>query len=148
MTPKRRRLWLLLGSLGAVAGALALVLVALNDSLVFFYSPSQIAEKAPAPGKRVRIGGLVAPGSLQKAGGDVSFEVTDGAKTVKAVYRGVLPDLFREGQGVVAEGSLREDGVFAAREVLAKHDETYMPREVIEALKKTGQYRDPAEKKK
>ncbi len=146
MTPKRKRLWLLAGSMGALAVAVALVLAALDDNLVFFYSPSQIAEKAPPADKRLRIGGLVAPGSVVKSpdGLVTTFDVTDTKHTLKVSYRGVLPDLFREGQGVVAEGMLGTDGVFAAREVLAKHDENYMPPEVADALKRAGHWKDGA----
>ena len=142
MTPKRRRLWLLIGSLGTLGVAAVLVLTALNDNLVFFYSPTQVAEKAIAADKRFRLGGLVEQGSVQKQGQIVRFTVTDTNKTVKVVYSGILPDLFREGQGVIAEGSLGADGVFAAREILAKHDENYMPPEVAKALKESGQWKD------
>ncbi|MFN4018152.1 MAG: cytochrome c maturation protein CcmE [Reyranella sp.] len=142
MTPKRRRLWLLLGSLSALGVAAALVLTALNDNLVFFYSPTQVAEKNLGPDRRFRLGGLVEQGSVQKEGQTVRFTVTDTNKTVKVVYVGILPDLFREGQGVIAEGSLGPDGVFTAREILAKHDENYMPPEVAKALKESGQWKD------
>jgi cytochrome c-type biogenesis protein CcmE len=142
MTPKRRRLWLLLGSLSALGVAAALVLTALNDNLVFFYSPTQVAEKSLGPERRFRLGGLVEEGSVQKEGQIVRFTITDTNKTLKVVYRGILPDLFREGQGVIAEGSLGSDGVFAAREILAKHDENYMPPEVAKALKESGQWKD------
>ncbi|HEX2888732.1 cytochrome c maturation protein CcmE [Vineibacter terrae] len=144
MTRKRKRLWLLLGSLGAFALAVGLVLVALNDSLVFFYSPTEIAAKPPPAEKSLRIGGLVAPGSVAKSadGLTTTFDVTDTSHTLKVSYRGQLPDLFREGQGIVALGTLRADGVFAAREVLAKHDENYMPPEVADALKKAGRWKE------
>jgi len=142
MTPKRKRLYLLLGSLGVLGIAAALVLSALNDNLVFFYSPSQVAEKHPAPERRFRLGGLVEAGTVKKAGQEVRFTVTDTHKSVQVVYRGLLPDLFREGQGVVAEGALGADGVFVAREVLAKHDENYMPPEVAKAIKEAGQWRE------
>ena len=142
MTPKRKRLWLLLASLGVLGVAVTLVLTALNDNLVFFYSPTQIAEKNPGPERRFRLGGLVEAGSVQKAGQDTRFIVTDMNKTVKVTYRGMLPDLCREGQGVIAEGSLGPDGVFTAREILAKHDETYMPPEVAKALKESGQWKE------
>ena len=142
MTPKRRRLWLLLGSLGTLGIAATLVLTALNDNLVFFYSPTQVAEKNIGPDRRFRLGGLVEQGSVQKEGQVVRFTVTDTNKTVKVTYRGILPDLFREGQGVIAEGSLGPDGVFTAREILAKHDENYMPPEVAKALKESGQWKD------
>lgn len=142
MTPKRRRLWLLIGSLGTLAVAAALVLSALNDNLVFFYSPTQVAEKHPGPDRRFRLGGLVEAGSVQKDGQTVRFTVTDTHKTIAVVYRGLLPDLFREGQGVIAEGALGGDGVFVAREVLAKHDENYMPPEVAKAIKEAGQWKE------
>ena len=142
MTLKRKRLWLLLGSLGVLGVATGLVLSALDDNLVFFYSPTQVAEKHVAPSRHFRLGGLVEAGSVKKNGQEVRFIVTDTHKTLPVVYRGLLPDLFREGQGVVAEGSLGADGVFTAREVLAKHDENYMPPEVAKALKDAGQWRD------
>ncbi|HYC65022.1 MAG TPA: cytochrome c maturation protein CcmE [Reyranellaceae bacterium] len=141
MTPKRKRLWLLVGSLSAMGLAAALVLVSLGDNIVFFYSPTQVAERSIPPERRFRLGGLVEAGSVQKQGEVVRFRVTDTVKTVDVVYRGLLPDLFREGQGVVAEGTLK-DGVFQAREVLAKHDETYMPPEVAKALKEAGRWKD------
>ena len=142
MSPKRKRLGLLVGSLAALGVAVALVLNALNDSLVFFYSPSQVAEKHVAPERRFRLGGLVEAGSVRKSGQEVRFTVTDTHKAVPVVYRGLLPDLFREGQGVVAEGALGPDGVFVAREVLAKHDENYMPPEVAKAIKDAGQWKE------
>ncbi len=142
MTPKRRRLWLLVGSLGTLGVAAALVLSALNDNLVFFYSPTQVAEKSLGPDRRFRLGGLVEAGSVQKDGQVVRFTVTDTNKTIAVVYRGILPDLFREGQGVIAEGALGSDGVFTAREVLAKHDENYMPPEVAKAIKEAGQWKE------
>ena len=144
MTPKRKRLWLVLGSVAVLGGAATLVLTALSDNIVFFYSPTQIAEKQIPPERRFRMGGLVEAGSVTKSpdGQVTRFKVTDTNKTVDVVYRGLLPDLFREGQGVVAEGSLGSDGVFAAREILAKHDENYMPPEVAKALKDSGQWTD------
>jgi len=141
MTPKRKRLWLLVSSLSLLGAAAALVLASLGDNIVFFYSPSQVAEKSIPPERRFRLGGLVEPNSVQKQGEVVRFRVTDTVKTVDVVYRGLLPDLFREGQGVVAEGTLK-DGVFQAREVLAKHDENYMPPEVAKALKEAGRWKD------
>jgi cytochrome c-type biogenesis protein CcmE len=142
MTAKRKRLWLLVGSLCVLGAAAALVLSALSDNIVFFYSPSQIAEKHVPPDRRFRIGGLVEKGSVKKQGDEVSFRVTDLRKSVEVTYRGILPDLFREGQGVVAEGALDKHGVFAAREVLAKHDEKYMPPEVAKALKESGRWQE------
>jgi len=147
MTPKRKRLWLLVASLGVLGAAAALVLTALNDNIVFFYSPTQVAEKKPGPDRRFRLGGLVEPGSIRKDGTEVRFTVTDLAKTTPVVYRGLLPDLFREGQGVIAEGALGADGVFLARDVLAKHDENYMPPEVAKALKESGQWKEGSGKK-
>jgi cytochrome c-type biogenesis protein CcmE len=146
MTPKRKRLWLLLGSLCVLGGAVALVLSALSDNLVFFYSPTQMAEKHPGPERRLRIGGLVEQGSVKKDGQEVRFIVTDLKQSVSVVYRGLLPDLFREGQGVIAEGTLGRDGVFTAREVLAKHDEKYMPPEVARALKESGRWKEGEQK--
>jgi cytochrome c-type biogenesis protein CcmE len=142
VTPKRRRLWLLLTSLSVLCVAAALVLYSLNDNLVFFYSPSQVAEKHPGPERRFRLGGLVVEGSLQKNGQEARFKITDLKGELPVVYRGLLPDLFREGQGVIAEGTLGADGVFTAREVLAKHDEKYMPPEVAKALKESGRWQE------
>lgn len=139
---RRKRLALAVGALFALGGATALVLTAFQDSLVFFYSPSELAAKPPTPDRRVRIGGLVEPGSLEKNGQDIRFRITDTAKSVNVAYRGLLPDLFREGQGVVAQGTLAADGSFRANEVLAKHDETYMPPEVADALKKSGRWKE------
>jgi len=144
MTPKRRRLWLLLASLGTLSVAAALVLWSLNDNLVFFYSPTQVAARKPAPDRRFRLGGLVVEGSLQKNGQEVRFRITDLKGELPVVYRGLLPDLFREGQGVIAEGTLGADGVFVAKEVLAKHDEKYMPPEVAKALKESGRWNEGA----
>jgi cytochrome c-type biogenesis protein CcmE len=147
MTRKQRRLVLIGSSLGVLAVAAALVLSALKDSIVFFNSPSDIVEKHVAPGTRIRLGGLVKPGSLQR--GDnlaVRFEVTDGNKAVAVSYQGILPDLFREGQGVVAEGMIEPGGAFKADSVLAKHDERYMPKEVADALKKTGHWKEGEQK--
>ena len=141
MTRKWRRLYVVgLGMLGLFAAA-ALVLTAFEENLVFFYSPSDLAEKTLPPGRPVRLGGLVEEGSIERRDGlTVHFRVTDLSQSTPVVYEGLLPDLFREGQGVVTEGTLGPDGVFVAREVLAKHDETYMPPEVVEALKKSGQW--------
>jgi cytochrome c-type biogenesis protein CcmE len=139
---RRKRLALAVGALLALGGATALVLTAFQDSLVFFYSPSELAAKPPAPDRRVRIGGLVEPGSLEKNGQDIRFRITDTTRSVPVTYRGLLPDLFREGQGVVVQGTLVADGSFRANEVLAKHDETYMPPEVADALKKSGRWKE------
>ena len=145
MTRKQQRLGLLALGMAALGGAAALVLVAFNDNLVFFYSPSDLKAKAVATDRRMRIGGLVEVQSLSRAADDgrnVSFRITDGANDIAVVYQGLLPDLFREGQGAVAEGKLRPDGIFAASTVLAKHDENYMPREVVDALKKSGRWQE------
>jgi cytochrome c-type biogenesis protein CcmE len=142
MTRKQRRLVLIGTSLGVLALAAALILTALRDSVVFFNSPTDVVEKSVQPGARIRLGGLVKPGTLQR--GDnlaVRFEVTDGNRAIPVAYQGILPDLFREGQGVVAEGALDGTGVFKADAVLAKHDETYMPKEVADALKKQGHWK-------
>ena len=143
MTRKQQRLGLLALGMAALAGATVLVLSAFNDNLVFFYSPSELKAKPVAADRRVRIGGLVEAQSLARGadGRSVSFRITDGASDVAVVYQGLLPDLFREGQGAVAEGKLRPDGIFAASSVLAKHDEKYMPPEVAAALKKNGEWR-------
>jgi cytochrome c-type biogenesis protein CcmE len=146
MTRKRRRLLALAAGLVALGAAAALALSALNDTLVFFYSPSEIEAKDLPPGRAFRLGGLVEEGSLQTGGdGTVSFRVTDLKQAVPVSFKGVLPDLFREGQGVVAQGALGPDGTFTATEVLAKHDENYMPPEVAEALKRSGRWQEGAE---
>ena len=143
MTRKQRRAVLIGLSLAVLGVAAGLVLFALQDSIVFFYSPSDVAEKHIAPGQRIRLGGLVEQGSVKRGqGATVEFTVTDTAKSMHVSYTGVLPDLFREGQGVVAEGHVQADGSFIADSVLAKHDETYMPPEVADALKKQGVWRD------
>ena len=139
MTRKQRR-FTLIGIAGVVlAGALGLILFALNDQIVFFQSPTDIVEKGVPPGQRIRLGGLVEDGSIERSGdANVRFKVTDTANTVTVTYTGILPDLFREGQGVVTEGTVGLDGVFVADNVLAKHDENYMPKEVAESLKQQG----------
>ena len=149
MTRKQRRLTLIGAGLGVLAIAAALVLTALKDSIVFFNSPSDVVEKGVKPGERIRLGGLVANGSVVRGENlSVRFEVTDGKRAVQVAYQGILPDLFREGQGVVAEGALDGTGTFKADTVLAKHDETYMPKEVADALKKQGHWKDDYAKKK
>ena len=141
MRRKTKRLVLISGALGVMGVAAGLTLFALRDSVVFFYGPTEFARKAPALGTRLRIGGLVETGSVLRVGdATVRFAVTDNTKDVSVSYTGILPDLFREGQGVVAEGIVTGPGQFVADAVLAKHDETYMPREVAEALKKSGQW--------
>jgi cytochrome c-type biogenesis protein CcmE len=140
MKRKHKRLTFAFIALLLLAVATALVLSAFEDSIVFFYSPTDLTEKKVADGRHVRIGGLVEEGSVKKAEGAITlFRVTDLTTTIAVSYKGLLPDLFREGQGVVAEGKL-QDGVFMASDVLAKHDENYMPPEVAEALKKSGQW--------
>lgn len=139
MTRKQRRSVLIGACLAVLGLAVGLVLFALEDSIVFFYSPTDISEKGIKPGQRIRLGGLVAEGSVIRGeNATIQFAVTDTAATIPVSFKGVLPDLFREGQGVVTEGSLGSDGTFVADSVLAKHDENYMPPEVAEALKKQG----------
>ena len=148
MTRKQRRFAMIAGGIGVLAVAVLLVLFAMKDSIVFFNSPTDVVEKHIAPGARIRLGGLVAPGSVTR--GDalaVRFDVTDGNRAIAVAYQGILPDLFREGQGIVAEGALDGAGVFKADNVLAKHDETYMPKEVADALKKQGHWKDSYENK-
>jgi cytochrome c-type biogenesis protein CcmE len=145
LLPKSRKARRRLVVLAAVAPVLALAvgtsLYAMRDAVVFFYGPTEAASKHLPPGRTVRIGGLVQPGSVVKsAAGDIRFDITDGKNVVKASYRGELPDLFREGQGVVAQGAFAAGGGFQAQQVLAKHDERYMPKEVVDALKKSGEW--------
>lgn len=143
MTRKQRRLVLIGGSIGVLAIAVGLVLNAMSGSIVFFQSPSDIARERPAPGIRIRIGGLVKPGSVERGANlRIKFAVTDGRNDVPVRYQGIVPDLFREGQGVVAEGKFEPDGRFVADTVLAKHDERYMPKEVVDALKKSGRWQE------
>ena len=143
MTRKQRRAVLIGTSVGVLALAVGLVLMGLRDSIVFFYTPSEVAEKHLDAGQRFRRGGLVESGSLKRGEGTtVSFVVTDKRATLPVTYTGVLPDLFREGQGVVAEGALDGGGTFKADSILAKHDETYMPKEVADALKRSGHWKD------
>ncbi|MGE0119515.1 MAG: cytochrome c maturation protein CcmE [Dongiaceae bacterium] len=147
MKPKRRRLYFVFVGLALLGAAAGLALYAMNDSLVFFYSPTELRTQEIPPGRSLRVGGLVEAGSLARDadGVTVHFRVTDTAETVPVVYKGILPDLFREGQGVVAQGTFGADGVFVAAEVLAKHDETYMPKEVVDALKQSGRWQEGAE---
>lgn len=142
MTRKQRRLVLIGSGLAVVAVAAALVLVALKDSIVFFNSPTDVVEKQIKPGTRIRVGGLVQPGTVTRENLNARFDVTDGKTVITVRYSGILPDLFREGQGVVTEGALDPSGLFVADTVLAKHDETYMPKEVADALKKQGHWKD------
>jgi cytochrome c-type biogenesis protein CcmE len=138
MTRKGKRLTLIIGALAVLGLAAGLMLFALRDNIVFFYTPSELAQKQVAPGARLRIGGLVKEGSVVKNGKDVSFAVTDRTRDLDIAYTGLLPDLFREGQGVVVDGQLQPGGKFRADSVLAKHDERYMPKDVADALKKQG----------
>lgn len=147
MTRKQRRLILIGSSLAVLGVALALILGALKDSIVFFNSPTDIVEKQVKPGTRIRLGGLVQPGSVTRRDLDARFDVTDGKTSIKVSYRGILPDLFREGQGVVTEGALDAAGGFVADTVLAKHDENYMPREVADRLKQQGHWMPDGGKK-
>lgn len=142
MTRKTRRAALIGLSLSVLALAVALVLIALRELIVFFYSPSEVAQKEVSVGKRFRLGGLVEDGSVERGQGTtVRFAITDKRSVLPVTYTGILPDLFREGQGVIAEGMLQTDGVFHADSVLAKHDENYMPPEVAKKLKEQGMWR-------
>ena len=147
MTRKQRRLVLIGSGLVVLAVAAVLVLTALRDSIVFFNSPTDVVEKKVQAGSRIRLGGLVQPGTLERRDIDAAFDVTDGKNVVRVTYRGILPDLFREGQGVVTEGTLIDAKSFRADTVLAKHDENYMPKEVADALKKQGHWKDDYAKK-
>ena len=140
MTPRQKRLAIIVGIVAAVGVATALVLNAFNSNLVFFYSPSQVANHEAPEGRPFRVGGMVTVGSVKRDGVDVQFTVTDLVKSMQVHYHGPLPDLFKEGKGVVAQGKLGTDGVFTAQEVLAKHDENYMPPEAAAALKKAAEH--------
>lgn len=143
MTRKQQRTAMIVAGLAILAVATGLVLFALRDTIVFFYTPTEVAEKNIGPGTRFRLGGLVESGSIKRGeGSSVRFIVTDTDKALPVLYGGTLPDLFREGQGVVAEGKLNGSGVFEADTVLAKHDENYMPREVADALKAKGVWKN------
>lgn len=150
MTRKKRRLYMLFLALLGLGTATALTLTAFQDNIVFFFSPTDLqtqqAQGKPVGDRSFRLGGLVEDGSFKRLPDGISYEfrVTDTVNAVQVAYRGQLPDLFREGQGVVAEGKLRPDGVFLAREVLAKHDENYMPPEVTDALKRADHFKETA----
>jgi cytochrome c-type biogenesis protein CcmE len=144
-TRKTRRLYIVLAGMTMLGLAAGLTLFAMQDSLVFFYTPSDLVDKAVKPGQRVRLGGLVADGSVEKDGTTVRFVVTDMSAELPVTYTGILPDLFSEGQGVVAEGSLLPDGRLEATTVLAKHDENYMPKEVADKLKESGRWQEGGE---
>jgi cytochrome c-type biogenesis protein CcmE len=138
MTKRQKRLAIVIGGVAALGVAIGLVLYALNSNIVFFFTPTQVAQDEAPRGRSFRIGGLVEPGSLQRDGTRVTFTVTDNVRQVPVAYTGSLPDLFKEGKGVVAQGRIGADGVFVATEVLAKHDENYMPPEAAEALRQAG----------
>lgn len=146
MKPKRKRLTLLIFAMSVLGLSAFLVLQAFDQNLVYFRTPSELAALNAKPGQRIRLGGLVEEGSVTKAedGLVTRFRVTDLSETIVVRYRGLLPDLFREGQGVVTEGSVGADGIFIATNVLAKHDENYMPKEVADALKKSGKWQGDA----
>lgn len=144
MTRKQKRLAIIAGLAVVLAIATTLVLVALRDQIVFFYSPSDIAAREVEPGHPIRLGGLVKEDSWTRDGQLNTFAITDGGEDIVSHYNGILPDLFREGQGVVAEGSMNSDGEFIATNVLAKHDENYIPKEVVDALKAQGEWRPEA----
>ena len=137
MKPKQQRLVLLLAALGALAGAGALAASALGETATYFYSPSDVLAKGVPPGQAIRLGGLVEIGSVRREGATILFRITDNVEESTVRYTGIVPDLFREGQGVIAEGKFVADGAFVADSVLAKHDEKYMPPEVAGALHKT-----------
>ena len=143
LTAKQARFAAIVGGLVFLAAAAGIALTALEDNIVFFRSPSELAAAPAVPGEALRIGGLVREGSVVRDGLKAGFEVTDMAHAIPVTYEGMLPDLFREGQGVVAEGRFTADGLFVADTVLAKHDETYMPPEVAEALEKSGKMNAP-----
>ena len=146
MNTKQKRLALILGGLSVIAVAVTLVLTAFNQNLVFFFTPSQITAKEAPTGRTFRLGGMVEAGSVKRDGVNVSFRVTDTAQIVPVSYSGILPDLFKEGKGVVAQGILGDDGVFRAKEVLAKHDENYMPPEAATAVERAQKAREMAAK--
>ncbi len=139
MKPRHKRITAIAVGVAALGIAAALVLSAFQKNLVFFFTPSQVAANEAPQGRTFRIGGMVVRGSLKREGVNVEFTVTDTAKSMRVTYRGQLPDLFREGKGVVAQGQLGADGVFRASEVLAKHDENYMPPEAADAVKRAQQ---------
>lgn len=147
MTRRSRRILFVAALFGAASLATLLVLTALKGSVAYFYTPSDLAKLSETPAGLLRLGGLVAPGSVKfAAGGEaaVAFTISDETASTPVTYRGVLPDLFREGQGVIVQGRLGPDGVVVASEVLAKHDETYMPKEVADALKEQGRWKEGA----
>lgn len=143
MRKANRRLWITAGAAVVLVAAAALAMNAMSSAMVFFYSPAMVAENPPEAGQRVRVGGLVVDGSVERPStGGANFTVTDGAGEIRISYSGSLPDLFREGQGIVAEGAFDGAGLFTADSVLAKHDENYMPAEVADALKESGMWHE------
>ena len=139
MTRKQKRLTMILGGLAIIGVAVGIILFALSGTITFFHTPSDLAETGVKPGQRIRLGGMVEAESVKKTAGTITtFNVTDQIKTITVSYNGILPDLFRDGQGVVTEGMLQTDGTFVADTVLAKHDENYMPRELADSLKEKG----------
>jgi cytochrome c-type biogenesis protein CcmE len=147
MTRRQRRIVLIGSGLAVLTLAVGLMLNAFRDTIVFFNSPTDVVEKQIKPGVRIRLGGLVQNGSVVRSENlAVRFDVTDGKNSIAVVYQGLLPDLFREGQGVVTEGALETSGTFKADTVLAKHDETYMPKEVADALKRQGHWKEGSDK--
>ena len=146
MKPRQKRFAIVVGGLAALGIAAVLVLNAFQSNLVFFFTPTQVAGGEAPKGRAFRVGGLVKQGSLQRSDITARFVVTDTAQDIPVTYKGILPDLFSEGKGVVAQGTLGPDGLFTATEVLAKHDENYMPAEVAEALKRSGRWQEGAAK--
>jgi len=146
LKPRHKRIAMIVGGLAVLGVAAALVLKAFNENLVFFFTPTQVEAKQVPQGRAFRIGGMVVPGSVKRRadGVTVQFLVTDTAKDVPVVYRGILPDLFKEGKGVVTQGKLGDDGVFYASEVLAKHDENYMPPAAADAIKQAQSINEKA----
>lgn len=142
MKPKHQRLLLIFSALLGLGVSVSLILIAFQDTMVFFYSPAELAHKNISPQQRIRVGGLVAMESILQKGEKVRFKITDQKETIDVIYQGLLPDLFREGQGVVVEGYLLDPMNFKATTVLAKHDENYMPKEVADRLKEKGLWRD------
>ena len=142
MTRKQKKLTIIAGLGLVLALAAKLIFTALSDKITFFYSPSELLEEPIATGQAFRLGGLVKEGSWIKQNGKNIFYITDNAEDVKVIYSEILPDLFREGQGVIAEGSLNSEGVFIADNILAKHDENYMPKEVVDTLKERGEWKE------
>ncbi len=147
MKPKHQRLLFIIVSMIFLCAATLLTMSAFRENLVFFYSPSDIQKQMPDPQKTIRIGGLIKAGSIEHSGGDrISFLITDGNADIKVSYSGVLPNLFREGQGCIAEGNITQGNEFTAQRILAKHDEKYMPKEVVDALKRSGNWHGDGEK--